>query len=129
MKSSVVCVLLILVILLPCNTYSRNRYLDTSTVLWLLEGSCGYLACRKVGCNYTWSMAIPVVACALKEYLIDETALVTSLDIPDEIGGDITDVATSLVGAALGFIWEWHWKRRDMGLSLQGNMLTLTWRL
>jgi hypothetical protein len=123
----------IMLLLLPIVLYAedpvvRNEYLDTSTGLWLVEGSCGYIICKSSGASHTMSFVIPVSIAVLKEWYVDNmhNDIFGLWEEPDVIGFDPADICFSIVGTMLGFIVNELWDNR-FNIRYTQNQLSLSY--
>lgn len=116
--------------LLASDPVVRNEYLDTSTGLWLVEGSCGYIVCKSCDMSYTMSFAIPIGFSIFKEIYVDtyKNDLFGLWDQPDVIGFDPADISFSIIGTMIGFIVSELWDHR-INLSLNNNGFKLSYHL
>jgi len=79
--------------------------------------------------SYTSSIITPTFLCFVKEFVIDEANNdMTSIDTPDEIGADWTDVGTTLLFSCFGFVFKELWDDR-VRVSVGNKSITLAVRL
>jgi len=126
MIKKAIIILILLTVSAQASEPIRNRYLDTSDLYWCLFGGTGTPVLMEVGFSNTSALITPSLICFLKEYFVDyKKNKISSLDEPDVIGFDGTDIAATLIGSGLGFIFKEIWDQRKARLSFNKNKITL----